>query len=35
MLDGAGLQEVAFDIGILLVLGVVLLTLSARPSRWQ
>ena len=35
MLDGAGLQEVAFDIGILLVLGVVLLTLSARAFRWQ
>ena len=35
MLDGAGLREVAFDIGILMVLGVVLLSLSARAFRWQ
>lgn len=35
MLDGAGLRDVAFDIGILLALGAVLLTLSARAFRWQ
>ena len=32
---GAGLRDVAFDIGILLALGAVLLTLSARAFRWQ
>jgi ABC-2 type transport system permease protein len=35
MLDGAGLAEVGFEIGILLILGLVLLTLSSRAFRWQ
>jgi ABC-2 type transport system permease protein len=35
MLDGAGLAEVGFEIGILLILGLVLLTLSSRAVRWQ
>jgi ABC-type multidrug transport system permease subunit len=35
MLDGAGLREVAPEIGILLTLGVVLLGLAARAFRWQ
>ena len=35
MLDGAGLREVAAEIGVLLLLGVVLLGLSARAFRWQ
>lgn len=35
MLDGAGLSEVAFEIGILLTIGLVLLTLSSRAFRWQ
>lgn len=35
MLDGAGVREVASEIGILLVIGVVLLGLAARAFRWQ
>jgi len=35
MLDGAGLAEVGFEVGILLILGLVLLTLSSRAFRWQ
>lgn len=35
MLDGAGVADVAFEIGLLLTIGVVLLTLSARAFRWQ
>ena len=35
MLDGAGLADVLFEIGLLLVIGVVLLTVSARAFRWQ
>jgi len=35
MLDGAGLAEVTFEIGILLAIGLVFLTLSARAFRWQ
>jgi ABC-type multidrug transport system permease subunit len=35
MLDGAGLADVAYEIVVLLGLGAVLLTLSARAFRWQ
>ncbi len=35
MLDGAGVADVAVEIGLLLGLGIVLLTLSARAFRWQ
>ncbi len=35
MLDGAGLADVAAEIGILLAIGVVLLGLAARSFRWQ
>jgi ABC-type multidrug transport system permease subunit len=35
MLDGAGLTDVTFEIGILLGIGLVLLTLSSRAFRWQ
>ena len=35
MLDGAGLTDVAFEIGVLFTIGLVLLTLSARAFRWQ
>jgi len=35
MLDGAGLLDVALEVSILLSIGVVLLTLSARAFRWQ
>ena len=35
MLDGAGLRDVAFEVGLLLTIGLVLLTLSARAFRWQ
>jgi len=35
MLDGAGLTDVTFEIGILLTIGLVLLTLSSRAFRWQ
>ena len=35
MLDGAGLADVAFEIGLLLVIGLLLLTLSSRAFRWQ
>ena len=35
MLDGAGLADVAFELGVLLTLGIALLTLSARAFRWQ
>jgi ABC-type multidrug transport system permease subunit len=35
MLDGAGLADVAFDIVLLLAIGIVLLAASARAFRWQ
>ena len=35
MLDGATLADVALDIGLLLGIGAVLLTLAARTFRWQ
>jgi ABC-type multidrug transport system permease subunit len=35
MLDGAGLADVATEIGILLAIGVVLLGLAASSFRWQ
>ena len=35
MLDGAGLADVSFEIGILLAIGSVLLALSTRAFRWQ
>jgi ABC-type multidrug transport system permease subunit len=35
MLDGATLRDVAPEVGILLAIGTVLLTLSARAFRWQ
>ncbi|MCG6967649.1 MAG: ABC transporter permease [Chromatiaceae bacterium] len=35
MLDGAGLDEVGFEIAVLLGIGSVLLTLAARTFRWQ
>jgi ABC-type multidrug transport system permease subunit len=35
MLDGAGLAEVGLEVGILLISGLILLTLSARAFRWQ
>jgi len=35
MLDGAGLADVTFEITLLLTLGIVLLSLSARAFRWQ
>lgn len=35
MLDGAGFIEVVPEISILLAIGIVLLTLSARTFRWQ
>ena len=35
MLDGAGLAEVWIEIGVLLGIGTLLLTLSARAFRWQ
>lgn len=35
MLDGAGLADVWFEIGVLLAIGLVLLALSARAFRWQ
>ena len=35
MLDGAGLADVSFEIGRLLAIGLVLLTLSIRFFRWQ
>jgi len=35
MLDGATLGDVALEIGVLLGVGVVLLTLAARAFRWQ
>jgi ABC-type multidrug transport system permease subunit len=35
MLDGAGLADVAADVGILLVTATLLLAISARAFRWQ
>jgi ABC-type multidrug transport system permease subunit len=35
MLDGAGLDEVGFEIAVLLGIGSVLLTLAASTFRWQ
>jgi len=35
MLDGAGLADVAFEIGLLLTIGLLLLALSSRAFRWQ
>ncbi len=35
MLDGAGLADVAFEITVLLLIGLVLLTVSSRAFRWQ
>ncbi len=35
MLDGAGVADVLFEIGLLLSLGIVLLGVSARAFRWQ
>ncbi len=35
MLDGAGVADVAFEIGLLLTIGVVLLSVSSRAFRWQ
>lgn len=35
MLDGAGVSDVLFEIGLLLALGIVLLGVSARAFRWQ
>lgn len=35
MLDGAGVTDVAFEIGVLLALGIALLTLSTKAFRWQ
>ena len=35
MLDGAGVSDVLFEIGLLTLIAVVLLTASARAFRWQ
>jgi ABC-2 type transport system permease protein len=35
MLDGAGVADVAFELGLLALIALVLLTLAARAFRWQ
>ena len=35
MLDGAGVTDVLFEVGLLLAIGIVLLSLSAKTFRWQ
>lgn len=35
MLDGAGIADVAFEIGLLAGIGLILLALSSRAFRWQ
>jgi hypothetical protein len=35
MLDGAGLTEIAPEVGLLLAFGFLLLAVAARAFRWQ